>query len=88
MLKQDVLGAQPSLDLGERYDCDIVSLTGTWLTHQVGLLCHAATGVHGTLCFWLPEVSQLVGALLLHVPEIHNDTFAPTHISQNTPKHP
>ena len=66
----------------------ILSLYGDMVDTSVGFLCHAATGVHGTACSWLPEVSQLVGALLLHVPEKHNDTFAPTHISQNTAKLP
>ena len=56
------------------------------LTHQVGFLCHAAAGVHGTTYFSLAEVSELVGALLLHVSEKHIDTFAPTHLSQNTAK--
>ena len=28
MLKQDVLGVEPRLVLGERYDCDTVSLRG------------------------------------------------------------
>ena len=51
-------------------------------------MCQAATGVHGTACFWLAEVSELVGTVLLHVPGKCNDTFAPTHIPQNTAKLP
>ena len=68
MLKQDVLGAEPSLVLGERYECDIISLRGDMVDTSSRLF-----------------VSRWC---LLHVPEIHNDTFAPTQISQNTAKLP
>ena len=60
----------------------------TWLTHQVGFMCHAATDGQDTACFWLAEVSELVGALLLHVPEKCHDTFAQTHIPPNTARLP
>ena len=63
-------------------------LTTSHLTHQAAFLCHFATRVHGITCFWLAEVSELVGVLVLHVPEKHHDTFAPTQIYQNTAKLP